>query len=119
MNGKIYVGSGWNGSVRLLSYWSPSVLKRKFPIYNNLNKYGHDNFILIILEDLGVTGSVTKKEMLDREQYYLDIIFTKYNSLKLNISPTAGSTLGFKHALRFRLNRTGKLNPMFNRLLSP
>ena len=31
----------------------------------------------------------------------------------LNNSPTAGSTLGFKHTIEFKLNRTGKLNPMY------
>ena len=29
----------------------------------------------------------------------------------LNNSPTAGSTLGFKHTIEFKLNCTGKLNP--------
>jgi len=102
INGKIYVGSAWNGSNRLLSYWSPSILTRNLPIYNSLNKYGHNNFILAILEDLGSTGSVTKSYMLNREQFYLDILFSKYSMLKLNNSPTAGSTLGFKHKEEFR-----------------
>jgi hypothetical protein len=108
INGKIYVGSAWNGSNRLLSYWTPSILTRNLPIYNNLNKYGHNNFILAILEDLGSTGSVTKSYILNREQFYLDILFSKYSMLKLNYSPTAGSTLGFKHKEEFRLNRSGK-----------
>jgi hypothetical protein len=92
INGKIYIGSAWNGSVRLLSYWTPSVLTRNYPIYNSLNKYGHNNFVLAILEDLGHTGSVAKSFMLDREQFYLDILFSKYLMLKLNNSPTAGTT---------------------------
>nr|YP_009487275.1 hypothetical protein [Russula lepida]AWB36177.1 hypothetical protein [Russula lepida] len=29
INGKIYVGSAWNGSIRLLSYWTPSILRIK------------------------------------------------------------------------------------------
>ena len=53
--------------------------------------------MLIILEDLGKTGSVTKDYMLSREQFYLDILFKTYPRLTLNKSPTAGSTLGFKH----------------------
>ena len=36
----------------------------------------------------------------------------------LNNSPTAGSTLGFKHTIEFKLNRTGKLNPMYEKTLS-
>jgi group I intron endonuclease len=57
--------------------------------------------------------------MLDREQYYIDVLFDKYPLLKLNNSPTAGSTLGFKQSKEFRLNRSGKLNPMYGRTFSP
>lgn len=118
INGKIYVGSAWNGSVRLLSYWTPSVLNRNLSIYNNLNKYGHNNFMLIILEDLGSTGSVTKNYMLNREQFYLNILFSKYPECRLNNSPTAGNILGFKHTDKFKLNRSGNLNPMHGKIFS-
>ena len=118
INGKLYVGSGWNGSRRLLSYWTPSVLKRNLSIYNSLSYYTHNNFILAILEDLGTTGSVSKEFMLSREQLYLDLLVTNlYPSL--NSSPSAGSTLGFKHKPEFGLNRSGLLNPMTARKFSP
>ena len=68
INGKIYVGSAWDGSKRLLSYWTPSRLKRNLPIYKSLSYYTHNNFMLVILENLGKTGSVTKEYMLSREQ---------------------------------------------------
>ena len=74
INGDMYVGCAWNGSKRLLSYWTPSVLKRNLPIYNSIKYYGHNNFILAILEDLGKTGTVTKNDMLVREQEYLNIM---------------------------------------------
>ena len=119
INGKMYVGSGFNGSRRLLSYWTPSVLKRNLPIYNSLSYYTHNNFMLSILEDLGPTGSVGKEFMLLREQIYLDLLFNKYPTLTLNKSPTAGSTLGFKHKPSFGINRSGSLNPMSNRQFSP
>jgi group I intron endonuclease len=118
ITGKIYVGSAWRGSIRLLSYLRPSVLNRNLAIYNNLNKYGHNNFILIILEDLGITGKVSKNFMLEREQYYLDIIFNNYSCLKLNNSPTAGNNLGFKHKKEFKMNRSGQLNPMYGKTFS-
>lgn len=118
INGKIYVGSAWIGSTRLLSYWTPSILKRNFPIYNSLIKYGHNNFMLLILEDLGDTGSVTKKYMLEREQYYIDLLFGKYENQKLNVTPSAGTTLGLKHTENFKLNRSGKLNPMYGKSFS-
>jgi len=122
INGKMYVGSAWNGSRRLLSYWTPSVLKRNLPIYNSLSHYTHNNFILLILEDLGLTGSVSKEVMLCREQFYIDLLFSKNSSsasLILNNSPTAGTTLGFKHKPEFGLKRSGQLNPMAARTFSP
>jgi len=69
---------------RYLSYWNPSYLRRKFPIYHNINKYGIHNFVLAILEDLGISGSVTKELILFREQHYLDILFNKYPHLVIN-----------------------------------
>jgi group I intron endonuclease len=74
--------------------------------------------MLLILEDLGVTASVTKYYMLEREQYYIDILFSKYKDKKLNNSPSAGTTLGFKHRNNFKLNRSGKLNPMYGKPFS-
>lgn len=75
--------------------------------------------MLIILEDLGLTGSITKNFLLTREQAYLDLLFKTYPLLTLNNSPTAGSTLGFKHKADFGLKRSGTLNPMSNKILSP
>nr|YP_010044359.1 GIY-YIG endonuclease [Trametes versicolor]QPF23600.1 GIY-YIG endonuclease [Trametes versicolor]WVH38352.1 GIY-YIG endonuclease [Trametes versicolor] len=115
INGEIYIGSASTGSTRLLSYFNPNVLLRNLPIYNSLRKYGQNNFCLAILEDLGPLQQLSKKFILEREQYYLDILFTKYLNRKLNLSPTAGSTLGLKHNTIFKLNRKGHLNPMFGK----
>jgi len=68
--------------------------------------------MLVILEDLGKTGSVNKIYMLSREQFYLDQLFEVFPLLILNKSPTAGTTLGFKHSSDFSKKRSGKLNPM-------
>ena len=113
ITGKICIGSAWNGSTRLLSYWTPSVLKRKYPIYHNINYYGIHNFALSILEDLGESGSVSKEFILSREQYYLDKLFNNYSNLSINLSKVAGSTKGYKHFPYFSLNRKGHLNPMY------
>jgi len=118
ITGKICIGSAWNGSTRLLSYWTPSVLKRKYPIYHNINYYGIHNFALSILEDLGESGSVSKEFILSREQYYLDKLFNNYSNLSINLSKVAGSTKGYKHFPDFSLNRKGHLNPMYGRLKS-
>nr|YP_009710594.1 GIY-YIG homing endonuclease [Amanita bisporigera]QFZ98542.1 GIY-YIG homing endonuclease [Amanita bisporigera] len=112
ITGKIYIGSAWNGSVRLLSYWTPSTLKINLPIYNNLLYYTHNNFALAILEYLGKTGTVTKEFLLSREQYYLNIIFKSDKDMIMNNYPTAGTNLNFKHKSSFGLNRSGSLNTM-------
>ena len=114
ITGKIYVGSASNGSTRLLSYWTPSILRRKYPIYHNINYYGVHNFALAILEDLGFSDSVTKEYLLSREQHYLDILFKKFPNLALNLSKVAGSTKGYKHRPEFSVSRKGNLNPMFS-----
>lgn len=118
LTGKIYIGSAWNGSTRLLSYWTPSILRRNYPIYNNISYYGVHNFALGILEDLGPSGSVTKEFILSREQFYLDILFVYYSVLALNLLTIAGSTKGYKHSVQFGLNRSGNLNPMYSRVKS-
>jgi group I intron endonuclease len=74
--------------------------------------------MLIILEDLGKTRSVTKDFMLSREQYYLDIIFKNFPNSIFNIYPMAGSSLGFKHKAEFGLSRSGSLNPMQGKIFS-
>ena len=113
ITGKMYVGSAWNGSTRLLSYWTPSILKRNYPIYKNFNYYGKLNFALAILEDLGMSGDVTKEYILSKEQHYINILFNDYSDLVLNLSLQAGSTKGYKHKPEFGLNRSGYLNPMY------
>lgn len=88
LNGNIYVGSGIDLSKRLLSYYNQSELTRNNrPIKDAIVKYGHDNFILAILE------YCNKDNLLDREQYYLDLLNPQYNILKV-----AYSLLGFKHS---------------------
>jgi group I intron endonuclease len=89
------------------------MLRRKYPIYHNINYYGIHNFALAILEDLGTSGTVTKEYLLSREQIYLDKLFNKYPNLVLNLSKVAGSTKGYKHRPDFSLSRKGHLNPMF------
>ena len=51
-----------------------------------LLKYGYSGFKLEILE------YCAESEVLNREQYYIDLLKPEYNILKI-----AGSTLGYKH----------------------
>lgn len=117
ITGKIYIGSSWNGSARLSSYWYLSFLKRNYPIYNNLKYYGFSNFSLAILEDLGESGSVKKEFIIEREQYYLNILFNNYCDLSLNLLKLAYSSKGSSYKLKpeVGLMKSGILNPMFGK----
>lgn len=113
INGKIYIGSSSNLGKRFSGYLSSifltrESLKTKSLIYSALSKYGYSNFKLDILE------YCDPKELLVREQYYLDLYLPDYNILK-----TAGSSLGFKHSeetlLKFKLRELSKEHAEFLR----
>lgn len=87
-NQKSYIGSGVNLGKRLGSYFNESELNRNSrPIKDALIKYGHMEFTLDILE------YCPKSELINREQYYIDILNPEYNILK-----TAYSILGYRHS---------------------
>lgn len=103
---KSYVGSAIDLSNRLKNYYNLSYLERAIKknnsiIYRALLKYGYSSFTLDILE------YCNKSSLIEREQYYLDLLKPKYNILKF-----AGSLMGFKHSKeaieRMRLTRSGK-----------
>lgn len=73
---------------RLRSYYNQKELARNpRPIQDALLKYGHSNFTLEILE------YCPEAELIEREQFYLDLLIPDYNILK-----NAYSLLGFKHS---------------------
>lgn len=121
LNGKTYIGSSITGSNRLASYWRPCILKRNLPIFKSITFYGIHNFGLAVLEDLGDSNLVNKELLLEREQFYLNLLFKTFfnthrnNNLVLNLSKIAESTTDFKHTEDFKLKGTGKLNPMYNK----
>jgi hypothetical protein len=101
---KRYIGSAVDLSNRLKNYYNISYLKREIKtnnsmIYKALLKYGYSNFRLDIIE-------ICKPiDLIEREQYYLDLLKPEYNILKM-----AGSLLGFKHNKdTLELIRTSKL----------
>lgn len=88
VNGNTYVGSSVNLSVRFYSYYSLlSLAKSNRPLDRALLKHGFSNFSLEILEYCSL------KDLINREQYYIDSLKPKYNIVKL-----AESTLGYKHS---------------------
>jgi len=90
LNGNFYIGSSKNLSNRFKSYFNLSYISR---VKNNLTisraliKYGYDNFRVEIFEYC----DNSKEIILNREQYYMDLLKPTYNIEKL-----AGSSLGRK-----------------------
>lgn len=105
INNHSYVGSSINISKRLSKYYSLNYLNKKISvdnsrIYRALLNHGYSKFNLEILE------YCNENSLLNREQYYLDLIKPEYNICK-----KAGSMLGFKHSaktlLKFKNRDTG------------
>ena len=89
---KCYVGSSVDLSRRLKNYYNISFLtleikKNNSRIYRALVKYGYSKFKLEVLE------YCEPNILIDREQYYLDLLNPEYNILKV-----AGSRFGVKHS---------------------
>lgn len=79
ISGKSYIGSSVNLSKRLNNYYNYKTLadpKNNMLIYKALLKYGYSNFMLEILE------YCEKSCLIEREQYYLDLLKPKYNILQ-------------------------------------
>jgi group I intron endonuclease len=89
----MYVGSAYELRNRLGTYFFPSRLLDNRHISNSILKYGHSSFSLVILLDLGTTGTVSNTDILHYEQMQMSLY-----KPSLNINPVAGSTLGFKHS---------------------
>lgn len=89
LNGKIYIGSSIDLKRRLTTYYNFNHLNKNLTRYinNALLKDGHFVFSLYILEYCS-----DKKDLINREQYYFDLLNPTYNICK-----TAGSTLGRLH----------------------
>ena len=87
-NGKFYIGSSNNLKRRLTSYFNLNYLVKESSMYINraLLKEGYSAFSLYILEHCD------EKDLIQREQYYFDLLKPTYN-----ICTTAGSTLGRLH----------------------
>lgn len=93
VNGKSYIGSSQNLGIRLQEYYGKSLVNTKNSlIYKAILKYGHENFTLEILE------YCDKNLIIEREQYYLDLLKPIYNILLV-----AGSPLGRKLPLDVRI----------------
>jgi group I intron endonuclease len=113
---KSCVGSSINLGNRLSTYYSKKAMLAKLKsrtsiIYSALLKHGYDNFTLDILEYCEVNV------LIEREQYYFDLLKPEYNILK-----AANSRIGSKHSsntkalISFKLK--GENHPSFGKRLS-
>lgn len=93
-----YIGSGFNILKRLNDYWTPSKLAGHLPIYRSITKYGHSQFIIVILEIAGPTKEceLNNQKFLERESYYIEL-FKQFGNC-INILDLAESSLGYKHS---------------------
>jgi group I intron endonuclease len=83
----IYVGQSIDLAKRFIKYFNLSYLKNRetLVISRALIKYGYSNFSLEILEYCDIAN------LTEREQYYMDKLNPRYNTLKI-----AGSSSGHK-----------------------
>lgn len=103
INGKIYVGSAIKLHRRYVDHVyflnlgkHHSVLLQRAWI-----KYGENAFEARVLEYVD-----DKNNLVEREQYWIDLTNSCNPSLGYNISPTAGSVLGTKHSEAAKLRRS-------------
>jgi len=133
ISGKIYIGSTVDLSKRMSKYYTFSWLNQTDNyISRALLHHTYSAFSLSILEYIDITG-LSKEEarelILEREQYYLDLIFLNDESNTYNILKEAGSSLGYIHlaetkaaiseALKGKNNtnfgKTGDKHPMYGK----
>lgn len=99
-NQNCYVGSSSNLSRRFSWYYSLNNINKVASvslISRALLKYGYSRFRLDILEYCNT------EQLIDREQYYIDLINPEYNILRV-----AGSSLGHKHSEATLAKLTGR-----------
>ena len=93
LTGKVYVGSSIHGyRKRFERHIRDLKANRHHSLYlqRAWDKYGEENFSIVLLES--VEG--TKKELIVREQYYLDLYKASSRSSGYNICPLASSPQG-------------------------
>lgn len=88
---KSYIGSAKSITGRFSIYYSTNSVQRKLvegnsAIYSAILKYGYENFSIDILEYCDISA------LIEREQYYIDLLEPEYNILKI-----AYSREGAKH----------------------
>lgn len=92
INGKCYIGSAGNLSIRIKrhEYELKKNIHNNVYLQNAWNKYGKENFCFFVLE------YIEKDELLNNEQYYLDLFLSYNMNHGYNINPKSNSRFGTK-----------------------
>lgn len=106
----IYVGQSIDLAKRFIKYFNLSYLKNRetLVISRALIKYGYSNFSLEILEYCDIAN------LTEREQYYLDKLNPRYNTLKI-----AGSSSGHKLSEETKAKISKSLKGVYVKKKSP
>ncbi|RUS34418.1 hypothetical protein BC938DRAFT_480573 [Jimgerdemannia flammicorona] len=66
-----------------------------------MNKHGIESFTFIVVEFVEIYPDLSQEEnkanLIAREQFYLDLLFTLPSESRYNNLSVAGSSLGYKH----------------------
>jgi len=95
INNKFYVGSAKNLWQRKLTHYRDLRNNKHKNTYlqNSYNKYGSQNFIVVLLEKVE-----SKDDLIKREQHWIDTLDACNKDIAYNICPTAESKLGLHHS---------------------
>src|ERR1035441_5309319 len=92
-NGQYYIGSAIRLAKRRTTHFSHLRRNKHSNMYlqRSYNMYGEQSFAFDIIE------YCEKERLIEREQFWIDSYKISGKNL-YNLSPTAGSNLGFKHS---------------------
>lgn len=111
INKKIYIGSAINIRKRLKRHLTHlnNNIHHSIHLQRSWNKNGYSNFSFFLLKEIDSCNKTTKQlknELLEIEQYFMDL-FQSYDSLKgFNICKIAGNILGRKDSLETRMKKS-------------
>jgi len=101
INNKKYIGSAVNIRDRWSSHKSLLINNKHYNkhLQRSFNKYSEENFKFEIIEYIE-----NVKQLIEREQYWMEINKSYIRENGYNLSPNAGSTLGFKYSEEAKKN---------------
>lgn len=101
-NGNTYVGSAKNLRIRFKQHFLGT--RSNLVLQRAINKYGVSQFYFVVLEYCEI------KDLIQREQYYIDQLYPIYNILRV-----AGSSLGYKHTDEYKKLFSNEGHPFFGK----